>query len=717
MEVSLDTALLGVVVALTAQVGATVYARRQVPVPAPLTWWVAGYSLRILGFLGLLFRDRLGDGVGIAVAEAAEVLSGVMVLMGAVVFAGRRASVATAMAGLLAAVLWPVVAPWLGNRLGVSGLPLFGLGAVPMGMAAWMMLEDLRRGRHGGRVLVAVAFALGAIQELTAPVLHASPGLAPWSFVLAQGVAFLTAFAVLVVVFRRQRVATQAESARADRTQMRLSEAIESISEALVLWDAEDRLVTCNGRFRALYADPPIEIRPGLEFPALIREIVRLGYVSVSRDQASEWIEQRMREHRDAVQGVEIEHTNGTSLLLRERKTRDGSVVSILTDITALKQREREIANKSAQLNVILENVPQGVVVFDRDFQLATCNQHTRELLSIPRAQPMTGKTYEALFQHLVGDLASPVESSDGLGIDVGERTLADGRVLEIRHHPMPGGGTVATFTDVTDRKRGEQELREAKEAAERASRAKAAFLAAVSHELRTPLNAIIGFSEAMLGELFGPLENDHYVGYAHDIYESGSHLHDLINDILDMSKAEAGRIDLDERPLDLPRLIAAAIRMIRKRADNARIRIELVLPEALPRLFGDERRLRQVLVNLLSNAVKFTDNGGTIVVMVEADELRGFTLSVSDTGIGIEPEDLDRAVAPFSQIDSGLNRKYEGTGLGLPLTKALVELHGGLLVLESTVGVGTTATVRLPRERIVVELPALGDSDRPFSQ
>ncbi|MBF0561706.1 MAG: PAS-domain containing protein [Alphaproteobacteria bacterium] len=707
----METAVLGAVMGSTALVLATLYARNQVPVQAPLTLWLMGYFAQAVGLMALMRVDIFGQETGVALAEAGNAVCGVLSLLGAMAFAGRRIPLPGAGIGIVAALVWPAVAARLAPRVHVYGLPLFGLGALPMLAAAWMMLEDLRRGRHGGRRMAAATFALGAIQDLAAPFLHASPQLAPWSFVAAQSVAVATAIAILVVVLHRQQVVMQTESARADRTQIRLSDAIESTSEAIVLWDESDRLVTCNGRFRQLYADPLIDIRPGLDFTTLVREIVRQGYVAVAPDEAEAWVQQRLWDHRHARHSTEIEHVNGVSLLLSERVARHGHVVSILTDVTPLKQREHELAAKSAQLNAILENMPQGVAVFDRTSRLVAYNHHTREMFGIPDTLTQPGMPYHDLLRHLAApDLADGTdEAPESVNHHAFERTLADGITLEILRHTMPDGGIVATFADITERKRAERELREAKEAAERATRAKAAFLASVSHELRTPLNAIIGFSEAMLGELFGPIDNDHYAEYAQDIYDSGSHLHNLINDILDMSRAEAGRIDLEERPIDLARGINAAIRLVRKRADNAQITILAVVPPGLPRVFADERRLGQAFNNLLSNAVKFTEDGGSITVTATVDESEGITITVADTGIGMRREDLAQAMAPFSQIDSGLDRRFEGTGLGLPLTKALVELHGGRLVLDSTFGVGTTVTLWLPKERIVVELPTRG--------
>jgi signal transduction histidine kinase len=255
---------------------------------------------------------------------------------------------------------------------------------------------------------------------------------------------------------------------------------------------------------------------------------------------------------------------------------------------------------------------------------------------------------------------------------------------------------------DITDRKRTENVLREAKEVAELANRTKTDFLANMSHELRTPLNAVIGFSEIIHKQMFGPIGSERYREYARDIYESGTHLLNLINDILDVSKAEAGKIELHEEIVKIDRVIDASVRLIQERARDANL--ELTMPEtsSLPAVRADERRLKQVLLNLLSNAVKFTPAGGRVAIAANTTADQGFSLQVSDTGIGIAEADIAKVLSPFGQVDSKLARKYEGTGLGLSLSKALVELHGGELTIDSTVGVGTTVTVTLPPERVV---------------
>jgi len=244
-------------------------------------------------------------------------------------------------------------------------------------------------------------------------------------------------------------------------------------------------------------------------------------------------------------------------------------------------------------------------------------------------------------------------------------------------------------------------DLETALEAAPAASQAKSQFLSTMSHELRTPLNAVIGFSEFLAKQSFGPLGDQRYAEYAVSICDSGKHLLGLINDILDFTKVDAGKLELQEEELDIADVIGASLRMVDGQAKAAGLHLAIEIEPALPVLRGDQRRVRQVLLNLLSNAVKFTPEGGEVRVsaMMVSD---GIAIVVADTGIGIAPEDIPRALERFGQIDNALSRKYEGTGLGLPLSKRLMELHGGTLALESAVGVGTKAIVTFPADRLV---------------
>ena len=262
--------------------------------------------------------------------------------------------------------------------------------------------------------------------------------------------------------------------------------------------------------------------------------------------------------------------------------------------------------------------------------------------------------------------------------------------------------GFRGTATDVTELRKREIGLRAAKEMAEMASRAKTEFLANMSHELRTPLNAIIGFAEVMHMELLGPIGNQQYHGYVGDIHDSARHLLGLINDILDVAKIEAGRVELSESTVDVKGIFDAVARLIRERALRAEVRLEMAVAPNLPPLLADERKLKQILINLLSNSVKFTPAGGAIRLVAKPDPATGdLVITVADTGIGIAVVDVDRVMEPFGQVDNVINRKHRGTGLGLPLTKGLVELHGGSFNLESTPGAGTTVTIRIPARRL----------------
>ena len=243
-------------------------------------------------------------------------------------------------------------------------------------------------------------------------------------------------------------------------------------------------------------------------------------------------------------------------------------------------------------------------------------------------------------------------------------------------------------------------DLHEALAAAEAANQAKTNFVANMSHELRTPLNAIIGFSDMMREEMFGPLGNDRYREYAIDIHTSGLHLLDLISDVLDFAKIDAGRFDLHEEEFDLRDTVATVHNMVIGLAATAGVSLVDYVAEHLPRVFADERRIRQIILNLVSNAIKFTPRAGNVAITLSS-EPQGLLIRVSDTGIGIAPDDIPLALEQFGQIGNSMARKYEGTGLGLPLAKRLVELHGGRLEIRSTPAHGTTVDVVLPRDRL----------------
>ncbi|MBI3452224.1 MAG: hypothetical protein HY057_05210 [Rhodospirillales bacterium] len=283
----------------------------------------------------------------------------------------------------------------------------------------------------------------------------------------------------------------------------------------------------------------------------------------------------------------------------------------------------------------------------------------------------------------------------------------ADGSLLDVAINSVTvevgGRPLIASFIiNLTHQKKVESALREAKEEAEIGSASKSEFLANMSHELRTPLNAIIGFTDIILRELFGPMGNQRYVDYLRDIEGSAQHLLQVIGDILDMAKIEAGQAELQEELVELRPVLSSCLRLVAERAHRGGVTLKEETAVDLPLLVADQRKLKQILLNLLSNAVKFTPKDGEVILAAAVNGDGRLELSVIDTGIGMSESDIVTALKPFGQVEGSLARKFEGSGLGLPITKALVEMHGGQMRIASTPGTGTTVWVVLPAKRLL---------------
>ncbi|MCC6471769.1 MAG: PAS-domain containing protein [Alphaproteobacteria bacterium] len=374
----------------------------------------------------------------------------------------------------------------------------------------------------------------------------------------------------------------------------------------------------------------------------------------------------------------------------------------------AQRLRKRLRRRMESQVVGAIEGLSAGVALFDRDDRLITCNPAYRRMHAVIEDVIKPGAVFEAILRENVkrsrfdlgheaaeAYIAKRLEQHRNPGPPI-ERRLSDGRWEQLREHRMADGGIALVIIDITAEKERETSLQSAKDLAETANRTKSEFLANMSHELRTPLNAIIGFAEVIQMQMHGPHAGDRYAGYATDVVDSARHLLDVINDILDMSKIEAGRYTIDLQDIAIAELIGACIKVVAGRAEANGIAIATSVETDLPPVRLDPRAIKQVLLNLLSNAVKFTPRGGTVTIGARRDDA-GMVVFVADTGIGIPPDQVARVTDPFHQVDSSLERKHEGTGLGLSICRRLVELHGGRLDIASAPGAGTTVSVRLP--------------------
>jgi two-component system cell cycle sensor histidine kinase PleC len=500
----------------------------------------------------------------------------------------------------------------------------------------------------------------------------------------------------------------------------RLFEAIENFPEAIILWDAEERLLHANSHYRKLVGPLADHIAPGARFEYLLRRAVEMDAFADPAGSRQEVIARRLAEHRAPTAPSEYPLRDGCWLLITERRTGDGGVLSIYTDITAQKQAQSAaqaaaatVQEKQHQLDTALDSIAQGITLYDADLRLVLFNHRYREIYRLPAELLRPGITLRKIMEYSVrlGNYRPEIGErviEERLALarrrerTVAQQRLADGRVVELVYQPLPDGGSVATFTDATEREHASHALLAAKETAESANRAKSQFLAKMSHELRTPLNAVLGFSEIIRDLAFGRDAIDRYAAYAQDIHLSGEHLLWVINDILDMSKIEAGQTKIADDLVDVPEQVGQALAMLAGSARAAQVTLTAELAEPLPQLRADRRSILQVLLNLLSNAIKFSRPGGTVILSAVHTADGSLEMTVTDSGIGIAPADQARIFEPFFQAGGRARRQIEGTGLGLSICKSIMELHGGSIQIESNLDCGTRVTIRLPAERIL---------------
>ncbi|HXS06321.1 MAG TPA: ATP-binding protein [Rhizomicrobium sp.] len=376
---------------------------------------------------------------------------------------------------------------------------------------------------------------------------------------------------------------------------------------------------------------------------------------------------------------------------------------TLLKSMTVMQDNIREMMTQEkslrhsaeSRLSDALETSREGVILVASDGAIVLANRQLHDFFPAIADRLVSGTPFPDALRLIQRQLlASETKLADASGQT--ELELTDGRWVRMTASATSEGGSIIFFSDFTAIKEREENLRKAKQEAEAANAAKTRFLANMSHELRTPLNAIIGFSEIINGQLFGEVGNARYLEYSSDILRSGRHLLEVINSVLDLSRSETGRMILDVRDVDMREVLKDCATMVREQVAEAGLEFAVRGIEGDLKMRGDPAKLRQVFLNLLSNAIKFTPRGGAIWVEARQSEA-GLAVTVGDSGIGMSSADLDVAMEPFGQVDNRLERRYEGTGLGLPLTKAFVELHGGRMSFESARGDGTRVTVLFP--------------------
>jgi two-component system cell cycle sensor histidine kinase PleC len=589
-----------------------------------------------------------------------------------------------------------------------------------------------------GRTAYAAVRALKNPIGLLAVIQSQEDALANWRSITGLTITLLatTGFVVLILGFAFHWQATRAREADIinDTVRGRVDTALNRGRCGLWDWDlARGRVFWTHSMYEMLGLPQKDELLTFGEVDALVHkdDIDLYELASQLADGNLQSIDHAFR----------MRHAQGRWLWLRVRcelTRQEGEVsphlIGIAVDITEQKNLVERTVAADLRLRDAIETIPEAFVLWDAENRLVLCNSNFQELHQLPDEAVVAGTSYETIVATGRKPLirATVAHDSEPRGARTFEAQLEDGGWMHISERRTKDGGYVSVGTDITKVKQHEQKLIESekrqrativdlrqsqqtlerqtaeladlaekyaeeKTRAEDANAAKSKFLANMSHELRTPLNAIIGFSEIMESGMFGPLGAEKYIEYSRDIRESGEYLLDVINDILDMSKIEAGGIRLSPEAVELDSLLADCIRVVSTRASEKRLTINAEVEPGI-HLNADRRALKQIALNLLSNAVKFTPDGGAVTVQ---GRLRGraVIIGIKDDGIGIPRQALQKLGRPFEQVESQLTKRHQGSGLGLAIAKSLVELHGGTMRIRSRLGRGTLVMVRLPAD------------------
>ena len=498
---------------------------------------------------------------------------------------------------------------------------------------------------------------------------------------------------------------------------------LDLMTEGLVLFDEQRRFVFCNETYRSYYPKLADLLVPGTPFAEIVRASIERGQLALSGGQDVNYVDERLSLYDTAESPHEQQLADGRWLRIAERRLANGYVLGTRTDITEIKNRQRAHAQSEQRLIDAVNALQEGFALFDAEDRLVICNEKYRSYFPLIRELVEPGVPFEELIRR-AAERGQNVESAADPEPWIAARLRAhaqahgtfehqfyDGRYVWVSEHKTADGSTLSTYFDVTALKLREKELERANRTAEVANRAKSEFLANMSHELRTPLNAIIGFTEVMVHQMLGPIENERYRSYLDNILESGSHLLRMVNDLLDYEKMQSNQVTLNEEITEITEIVSSSMSLLAHRAKTSDIALYSEQPEESPWLRIDPLAIKKALINLIANALKFTQPGGAVAVVCKTLDDGDIIIRVTDNGIGIAEDDIERILIPFVQV--GDRSDVEGTGLGLSITKALVELHEGRLDIASRLGEGTTVTITLPKSRVVAAPASAGAEQR----
>lgn len=721
---SLTTAIAAAGVAAGLLAAVLVYLARLPGANRALWFWAAAYVAYALRAAVLVASGGIDAGW---VALAAELLLVAVVALQAVGllhFLDRPARAEWVVAGAVLAGAWAVAATLVGASLVWRTAPVFvGAGAtlVALGWLCWRKRLERPDAGYGALGVLLILWG-GHLADY--PLLRPVPWFAPYGFALAATLLLALGMVMMVAVLHGQRHATEEATRRLFLSERRLAEnnqRLRDFAEASSDWFWE-----LDAELRVTYVTPSAADLLWLPVDTVVGRRLWELPVGSAADARGEELRRTLEAHRPfrdlrfsrpAASG----ETLHLSLSGRPFFGTAGSFLGyrgIGRDISGEVAAELAASSIRDRFLHAIESRSEGISLWDRDDRFVICNSQYRKQSGAAHDALTPGHSFEDYIRRSIetGEIAiGDRDPEQWLAERLAHHRLGPvtfelergGTWLLVHEAPAPDGGTLIAVTDISELKRRERDLRAAVHQAELANRTKSEFLATMSHELRTPLNAVLGFAEMIRDRALGADAIDKYAEYAGHIHASGRHLLALINDVLEMSKIEAGRYELHEERMDVRDAIAEALVMIRPRAAEARVKIRRRVASTLPPVYADARGMRQVLLNVLSNATKFTPAGGRIEVTAGLEPGGSLAVTISDTGIGIDPRQIERVFEPFRQLERVENRRFGGTGLGLAISRNIMRLHGGDVTIAPRDDGGTAVRITLPPDRVLADAPA----------